>query len=169
VSDPRPHKKPFFSGLAGAITGVAGLLSAVAALTGLAVNQGWIGHSSKTGTVGANAAAPGAPSADDTTPQFTVNPARVNFESLGARDATVTVQNTGIAKFTVKPPTLTGPNASLFDASTNTCSGSVGAGRSCDLKVTFKSKTGTFTATLVVEVDGAPRAAEVPIRAQALL
>lgn len=169
MSDPTTKKKSFFSGLAGVITGLAGVASAIVAVVGLSVSQGWIGHKSSTTSAGAPTNAGVVPGSGDAGPQFSVDPARINFESLGPRNASVTVHNTGTVKFAVKDPTVTGPDADRFDASMDSCSDPIAAGRSCGLTVTFKPKSGTFNATLVVEVEGGLRAVEVPIRAQALL
>lgn len=151
-------RKSFFSSVPGVITGLAGLLSAVAAVGGLAVQQGWIGGSgsSDTGT-----------SEEEGT--FDVDPGSVVFQPVGSREAEVKVSNTGDVPIDVKSPTITGDDADRFDADDGSCSGSLDPGRSCQLEVTFKPATGRFEAVLVVSADGAPKSAEVPIRGSAVL
>jgi hypothetical protein len=178
VSD---SQKSFFSGLSGAVTGIAALLSAIVGVVGLSVNQGWIGGSKNASTTGTTAAGgqPGSgststiygatSSTDAAAAQFNVNPTSIVFQALGPRDATVTVANTGIASFTVVPPTITGQNPDRFSVDDKGCSATVDPGRSCDLKVTFIPKAGTFNAKFVVQVTGAARAVEIPIQATAIL
>jgi hypothetical protein len=45
----------------------------------------------------------------------------------------------------------------------------VDPGRSCQIQVTFKHAPGSFDATLVIRVTGAPKATEVSIKATAIL
>ena len=172
--------KSFFSSMPGVITGVAGLLSAVAAVGGLAVQQGWIGDSgsSDSGTVqtgrtnrgaeGANTGG-GGEATSEKTGTFDVDPSSVVFQPVGSRDAEVKVSNTGDVPIEVESPTITGADADRFDADDGSCSGSLDPGRSCQLEVTFKPATGSFEAVLVVSADGAPKSAEVPIRGSAVL
>ena len=176
-------RKSFFSSMPGVITGVAGLLSAVAAVGGLAVQQGWIGDSgsSDSGTVqtgrtnsGAGGGSTGGGgTGDEATSEkagsFEVDPSSVVFQPVGSRDAKVKVSNTGDVPIEVESPTLTGADADRFDADDGSCSGALDPGRSCQLEVTFKPATGRFEAVLVVSADGAPKSAEVPIRGSAVL
>lgn len=104
-----PHKS-FFSSMPGVVTGVAGLLSAMVGVAGLAFQQGWVGGST-------NAARPGTVAPGQSAPQssatFSVDPARLTFEPLGPRQATVTVRNTGLVSLQIEPPVITGADAAL--------------------------------------------------------
>jgi hypothetical protein len=60
---------------------------------------------------------------------------------------------------------VTGPNAARFAATIGTCSGSIDPGRSCQLQVTFRPMVGTFNATVVIKVNGAVQATEIPVKA----
>jgi hypothetical protein len=181
--------KSFFSGLHLLVTGLAAFVTASVALFGVAVSQGWIGSNATTS--GATAApgrgGPGggpdsgsssgssngsSSGSSDTTmaaPRFTVDPPSITFQSLGPTTASVKVTNTGTVTMTVEPPTVTGPNANRFNASDQSCAPSVDPGRSCELQVTFLRAAGSFSGTLVVQVEGAVRATEVPIQASAIL
>ena len=166
--------KSFFSGLHLLVTGLAAFVTASVAVFGVAVSQGWIGGNARTsagpGAAGSSGAASGS-SANTTTatPQYTVEPPSVTFQALGPTTASVKVTNTGTVTMTVESPRVTGPNADRFTASDQSCSPSVDPGRSCQLQVTFVRAAGSFNGTLVVQVQGAVRATEVPIQASAIL
>ncbi|MDQ1391721.1 MAG: Abnormal spindle-like microcephaly-assocd, ASPM-SPD-2-Hydin [Acidimicrobiaceae bacterium] len=154
--------KSFFSGLHLAVTGFAAFVTAVAAIVGLAINQGWLSGNAKSGTGGAGTSVSTA-----AIPQYSVEPLALEFQPVGPSTASVKVTNTGVVPIAVENPTVT--DASHFGASVQTCAGSVDPGRSCQLQVTFKRAPGTFNATLVIRVTGAPRATEVAIKATAIL
>jgi hypothetical protein len=161
--DKTEKKKAFFSSLHGVITAIAALTTASVAVLGLALNQGWLsGGSSRTSAGGTSATTAAAP-------QFAVDPPSIVFQPVGPTTASVQVSNTGVVPMTVEPASVTGPGAAHFTATTGTCDGSVEPGLSCQLQVMFSQTPGTFNADLVVEVTGAVRAAEVPIKATAIL
>ena len=172
-------QKSFFSGLSGAMTGLAAVLSAIVGVVGLSVSQGWIGGTKNAATSGSasgssTTVAGGPPSSTAAVAQFSVDPSSIVFQAIGPREITVKVANTGVVPFTLQPPTIaSGSNADRFTVVDQSCGGSFGGsvdpGRSCELKVTFIPKPGTFTATLVVAVTGGLRAVEVPIHASAVL
>ncbi len=167
-------RRGFFSSVPGLITGVAGLLSAAAAVGGLAVQQGWIGDddsgsTSRTGSTSRPGATAGGTEATEEEGSFDVDPSSVTFQPVGSRRVSVKVTNTGDVPLEMEPPTVTGADAERFDADRGTCSGTLRPGRSCELEVTFEAATGRFEAVLVVEADGATRASEVPIRANAVV
>ncbi len=181
MSDSR--KPGFFSTLPGLLTGVAGVLSAGAAVAGLAVQQGWVGggsDSSKSDTA-AEAQRPGSAASDGSSSSgssssaaraagsFEVSPGNVEFDPIGAQQATVKVRNTGDVSLSVKPPTVTGEDADRFQASNRSCTGSLAPGRTCELEVSFEPKAGKYNAVLVVAASGAPNEAEVPLEGSALL
>ena len=163
--------KSFFSGLHLLVTGLAAFVTACVAVFGVAVNQGWIGGNSRTSgaTRTTGTAGGGGPGSSAAAPQFTVDPQSITFQSLGPTTASVKVTNTGTVTMSVKPPMVTGPNADRFTASDQSCSPSVAPGRSCQVQVAFLRTAGSFSGTLVVQVEGAGRASEVPIQASAIL
>lgn len=181
--------KSFFSGLHLLVTGLAAFVTACVAVFGVAINQGWIGGNAKTsgatgttgtaagggpgstagGTTGTAGTAGGGGPGSTAAPQFTVDPQSITFQSLGSTTAAVKVTNTGTITMSVEPPMVTGPNADRFTTSDQSCSASVDPGRSCQLQVAFLRTAGSFSGTLVVQVEGAVRATEVPIRASAIL
>ena len=170
--------KSFFSSLAGLITGIAGLVTAVVAVFGVAVNQGWLHGSSRSSSAPGSTAAPsgsssgGATSGGSTSggsPQYAVAPPAVTFQALGGSTTAVRVSNTGSVPMTVMPPEVTGADASHFKADPGDCAAPVSPGRSCQLQVSFNPAPGTYNATLVVQVSGAVRATEIPLQAHAIL
>ncbi|MDP9073785.1 MAG: hypothetical protein M3N98_06320 [Actinomycetota bacterium] len=185
-------QKSFFSGLSGTIAGVATLVSAIVAMIGLSVNQGWIGghHSQNAGSPAAtststSASSPGASTTSTSSatggtsgvttsmvgPQLALDPTALAIDgAVGPKDTTVKVSNPGSVTITVTPPTITGVDAARFAVNAQDCAAPLDPGRSCQLKVTFTPPgPGTFNATLVVQADVVPRAQEVPIRATAIL
>lgn len=175
-------KPGFFSTLPGLVTGLAGILTAGAAVAGLAVQQGWIGGGSGSSQSDAETSLrPGSTTSDGTRSggasssagraagSFEVRPGNVEFDPVGAKQATVTVRNTGEVPLSVRPPQVTGEDADRFRATNRSCTGSLDPGRSCELQVSFDPKAGKYNAVLVVSASGAPNSAEVPLEASALL
>jgi hypothetical protein len=85
-------------------------------------------------------------------------PSSLNFGSqpVGTKSAPrmVTLTNTGSTALSISGIAITGTNASDF-VQTNTCDGSVGAGKSCSLCVTFKpTAKGSRSAAVSVSDDG---------------
>ena len=169
--------KSFFSGLSGFLAGIAGLITAVVAAAGLAVQQGWVGGGSGDGGKDGKAAvergvddAAGDRSATSTaTAEFAVEPTSISFQPVGSRDAEVRVRNTGEVPLRLDSPTITGDDAERFDVDEGTCQDAVPPGRSCALRVSFDPKPGSFAALLVVEADQAAQAREVPVKATGVL
>lgn len=153
-------RKSFFSTIPGFVTGLAGLVSAVVAAVGLAVQQGWIGGDG-------DSSAPAT--AGDGGAEFSVEPTTVTFRPVGSSRAEVTVRNTGEVGLRLEEPTVTGDDAERFEVAQGTCDAPVDPGRSCQLEVTFDPATGDFTATLVVEAEDAPQAREVTLRGSGVL
>ncbi|HEX2064117.1 MAG TPA: choice-of-anchor D domain-containing protein [Acidimicrobiales bacterium] len=178
-------KPGFFSTLPGLLTGMAGILTAGTAVAGLAVQQGWVGggsDSSKSDTPAETSQRPGSSGSGGTSSSggasssgaraagsFEVSPGSVEFDPVGAKQATVTVRNTGDVALSVKPPQVTGEDADRFRATNRSCTGSLDPGRRCELQVSFDPKAGKYNAVLVVSATGAPNSAEVPLEASALL
>ena len=93
-------------------------------------------------------------------PAVSVSPTTVGFgdREVGATGAaqTVTVKNTGSASLSISGTSVTGANAGDFSIASNNCGGSLAAGASCAVAVSFKpSATGPRSATLSVS-DNAP-------------
>jgi subtilase family serine protease len=88
------------------------------------------------------------------TPAVSLTPTSLTFASttVGVTAATqpVTLQNTGTAALSITGISITGTNASSF-SQTNTCGGSVAAGASCTITVTFKpAATGALSASVSI-------------------
>jgi len=93
-----------------------------------------------------------------------LSPGSLSFgsQSVGTTSSAqaVTLQNTGNASMTLSSIAVTGLNSGDF-AQTNTCAGSVAAGASCTINVTFKpAATGTRTASVTISdnATGSPQA-----------
>ncbi len=74
---------------------------------------------------------------------------------------TVTVKNTGKGQLTFSNITITGTDPGDFAQATNTCTGSIAAGKTCTISVTFTpSATGARSASLELTDDaqGSPQA-----------
>ena len=179
--------RSFWSSIPGLVTGLAGLLTAIVGLFGLGVQQGWIGgskgsgHSTETTTTFPGQVtttlfgSPGGAGGSATTTgtgAFAVEPSTVEFKSVGAREMTVTVRNTGSVPLRVSVPTVTGTDSAQFRVTDVSCTkGSLDTGRSCDLTVSF-SPSGplrAYAATMVVMASGAPRSVEVKLTGSTLL
>lgn len=167
MSQPR---RSFFRTIPGFLTGLAGVVSAGVGAVGLAVQQGWIGDGDKPSTsttvVGGQG---GSGSRTGREGSFSVSPTSVSFQPVGSREAAVTVRNTGDVALDLEEPEVTGSDAAQFEADSGTCTGTLGPGRSCQLEVTFRPKTGRSEALLVVSARGAPKATEVSLQGAALL
>lgn len=172
------EKKSFWSSAPGIITGVAGLLSATAALVGLLVTFGVIGGKDSTTTGGGatteqTAAESGGSTATTAavTPTFTVDPTTVTLDQLLAKEGKVVVKNTGEVPLSVQSPVLRGGDAAQFAVTDVSCTAArIPAGDTCEMKVTFTPKAnGRYSATLVISSNGTSKAAEVALRGSAIL
>ena len=179
-------ERSFWSTTSGVVTGVAGTLTGIVGIVTLAAQMGWIGGSDggddpanvQPGGSAVTSVAPGAnrgattgaQNQGATAPVFSVDPTSLSFDSLGSRKSTVTVVNQGTVAMTVQTPRIEGSNAAQFGATAPTCTrADLAPGRSCEVEVTFSpTRSGTYKATLVVQVTGA-RAQEVPLSGQSLL
>lgn len=158
------EKRSFWSSAPGIITGVAGLLSATAALVGLLVTFGVIGgkDSSTKATSGATAGqAPNQPngstgSTTAVTPTFSVSPKDLKL-TLVTREGKVTVSNTGETPLSVRPPVVSGSGAAQFAVKDLSCTSTdIGVGDTCQVAVTFSPGTADTEAKLTITVKGAP-------------
>jgi len=170
--------KPFWSSVPGVVVGVAGVVSAIVGLFGVSTQLGWIGgdgngsaSSSADGvTTTAPATVPGSPAtssqAGTRSGEFTVEPDSLTFEQLEAKEAVVSVENTGDVPLTMLAPALSGTNAASFDAADETCAGSrLEPGASCEITVAFTAtQPGQYSAKLRVAASNANRVVEVVIK-----
>lgn len=177
------NKRSFFATIPGLVTGLAGLLTGIVGLITVLIQLDVIGGDNDTvQTTGATTttvtadggtSSGGGSGASPTTevPRFAVSPATLDFASGGPRTQTVRVTNeSNTASLTVLPPDVTGKDAGQFSASSGTCNAPVGAGLSCELRVTFApaGPLRTYEAVLEVSAQGA-RAREVRITASSVL
>ncbi len=175
--------KSFWSTVPGVVTGAAGVISAIVGLLGISVQLGWLGGddqatvSSSSGdavaTTSTSPASPGSTvfgSATTTSVavragEFAVEPDSVTFEPLKAKEATVSVENTGDVPLTMRKPTIDPPGAAFTIADEDCTESTLATGRSCDIKVAFAApQIGEFTAKLVVAATNAPRQVEVDLK-----
>jgi hypothetical protein len=184
------EKKAFWSSIPGVATGVVGFLSAIAGILGVSAQLGWIGGDDggngsvdaggvtttvAGGPIGSSATtlrgATGATSPTAAPGEFTVDPRSVAFEPLQAREAIVTVSNTGDVALTVRAPEVTGSGDEHFKAADVDCArSSLAPGRTCEMKVTFApQRAGQYTAVLVVKASNAQRQVEVDLTGNAPL
>jgi hypothetical protein len=159
--------RSFWSSIPGLVTGIAGLLTAVVGLFGLAVQQGWIGGGSGTTTT----TVPGGATTTTQAGAFTVSPTALKFQAADPPEKTVKVSNSGDTAITVRLPTVSGKDPDQFSPTAGTCTGKLVPSASCNLSVTFRPSGAlrSYTATLQVSAAGVSRAIEVPIEATTLL
>ncbi len=156
------QRRPFWSTIPGLLTGLAGVLTAVVTLWGLAVSQGWIGDG------GGDASQPGS---DTAVTRISVDPGSLTFRKVPVKDAveTVTVLNDGTEAITVETD-ITGDDAGTFSTNASDCTrAALPPGRSCEVEVTFDAGPGQYSARLVVTADGGDGAREVPMTATSLV
>ena len=171
--------KPFWSTVPGAVTGVAGVISAIVGLLGISVQLGWLGGNDKT-TVSSSSGDAVATTTSSTVRgatttssalaakagEFSVDPQTVTFEPLKAKDVTISVENTGDVPLTVRAPVVSGTEAANFTVADETCTTSTLApGRSCEIKVAFAAtQPGDYAAKLAVAASNVPRQVEVTLK-----
>jgi hypothetical protein len=134
------------------ISGVAGLLTATAALVGLLVTFGVIGGKDSDTTPTTGGAATGATT--EPAVAFSVSPKGLTLTLL-APEGKVTVTNTGGTPVSVHPA-LAGSAKAQFSVKEGSCSSEIVAGDYCELTVKFTPGSGVSTAALTVSGDGAP-------------
>lgn len=147
-------ERSFWSSIPGVFTGLAGLLTAVAALLGLAVSQGWIGD-------GPTEEAPGG--GEGEVVRISVEPEELSLAEPGRTAGTVTVTNEGNQPVSVNTE-LTGDDAAAFSVAAGDCTRSeIAEGRTCTLEVTLDATTGRHQARLVVAAGGGEDNGEVAL------
>lgn len=181
--------RSFWSTTAGAVTGVASVLTAIVGILTVSINLGWLGSkndnktaasvasstSSSTSTTAFGATTTTAPGRTGTTTAASsltplqATPALLTFDSLGPRDQQVTVRNPTSGTLSLRPPSIAGVDPTQFAATDLTCGSRLDANRTCEVKVTYlATKTGPSTATLVLQPESQP-ALEVPLRGSRLI
>lgn len=185
-------ERSFWSSTNGVVTGVAGTLTGIVGLVGIATQAGWIGSgddaspsaakqaegdNTTTSTTAFSDSRTGGPdqragrsATTEAVAAFTVDPSAVSFEALGGRTASVTVKNTGSVEMNVEDITVDGGDEDRFTAAGTPCTqASIEPGRSCEVEVSFTpGGSGTAKSTLVIEVEDAP-AEEVSLTGRSLL
>jgi hypothetical protein len=155
------EKRHFWSSAPGIITGIAGLLSATAAVVGLLVTFGVIGgkdSSSKATTAGTSTPAPDrSDGTTSTTAQarvsFTVSPKELTLTLL-APEGKVTVTNTGDSPVIVQT-VVGGPAKAQFAVKNGSCSSEIAPEDYCELTVKFTPGSGPSEAALTISAKGA--------------
>ncbi len=153
--------KAFFSTLPGVISALAGLVTVIVGVLAIAAQLGWLGgddddevvddRSSTTTTATSGAGSGSGSSTTVAAASLSVSPRSVTFAALAAKKQKVKVKNEGTSPVTLKPPEMTGADRAQFSATALDCSSSLGAGRSCDVEITFApTRQGQYTARLVV-------------------
>ena len=184
-------KRSFWTTIPGVVTGAASVLTAIVGLLTVAISLGWIGSKGDDSKPAANGAPTTAPINSTSSTVFgattttlfgrtsttlgtaltplQATPSDLTFDSLGARDQTVTVRNGSAASVPLRKPSVAGVDASQFTATDLTCGARLDANRTCEVRVTYlATKTGTSTAKLVVEPEAQP-ALEVPLKGSRLI
>lgn len=170
--------KSFWSSIPGLVTGLAGVLTGIVGLVTVLIQLDVIGgddSSNETTTTSTRPGASATPSGGGSggasgqggrsTPKFAVTPTSVKLDTLLAKEATVTVRNTGSTALSVEAPELDGSDAAEFTVNAQDCTtATVAVGSSCPIKVTYApSARGEHSATLQVSVDGASDPEEVQL------
>ena len=176
------NKRSFFSTIPGLVTGLAGLLTGVVGLITVLIQLNVIGGGdSKTGdsavvtTVpGASGQAGGGAGGTPTSVEpgrIAASPTSLKFAPT-EREKSVTVRNdASTAPITLLNPTVDGPDKTVFRTDAGCTNVRLDPGRSCTLKVLF-SPSGplkSYSATVVLKADGAPRTVELPVDATTIL
>ena len=140
------------------ISGVAGLLTAVAALVGLLVTFGVIGgkDDSSTKTTGGTTEqtsdeSDGSTSTTAAAASFSVSPKELTLTLL-APEKQLTVTNMGKSTISVQP-TVGGPAKAQFTVKNGSCSSEIGPGEYCELTVKFTPGTGESDAVLTISAN----------------
>jgi hypothetical protein len=158
--------RSFWSSIPGLVTGLAGLLTGVVGLVTVLMQLDVIGGDDSKDpspavatTVAGSPATDGRPAGTPTTqpPEFALSTTTLEFKPTDPKEKDVTVRNTGSVPLRLTPPEVEGTDSSQFRATLGTCSGQVGVGGVCTLKVSFTpaGPLKTYTATLEVGAVGA--------------
>ena len=129
---------------------------------------GWSGACSGTGGCAVTMSSSKSVTATFSTgPAVTLSPSSLSFGTLAigtiSAGKTVTLKNTGSSTLTISGIAITGTNAADF-AQSHTCGGSLAAGASCTISVTFKpTANGTRSAALSVTDNAAGSPQQVPL------
>ena len=146
------------------ISGMAGLLTAVAALVGLLVTFGVIGgkdsdksSTSVTSSPGEGASTEGTTNTASVSSAFEVSPKELTLTLLAPK-GNVDITNAGSGPMSVQPASVSGSGAAQFAVKDVSCIGApIGADDTCQMAVTFTPGSSTSEARLIISVKGAPK------------
>ncbi len=137
-------ERSFWSSLPGLLTGLAGVLTGVVALLGLALNQGWIGDGPEEDSDGGGQAE---------VVNISVEPESLELSEVPTQSAkSVTVTNEGTGPVTLSTE-IDGRDRGAF-SDDDDCGGELPPEQSCKVTVRLSAGTGRYSATLVVSADG---------------
>ncbi len=137
-------ERSFWSSLPGLLTGLAGVLTGVVALLGLALNQGWIGD---------GPAQDDAPPGGEEVVRISVEPESLKLSEVPTQSAkSVTVTNDGTGPVSLSTE-IDGRDPEEFSADDD-CGGELPPRQSCKVTVRLSAGPGLHSATLVVSADG---------------
>ncbi len=152
-------ERSFWSSLPGLLTGLAGVLTGVVALLGLALNQGWLGDGPEEDSDGGGQAE---------VVDISFDPTSIDLNQATERAGSIDVKNDG-----TEPVELTvglqGRTPEAFSITENRCGGALPPGRSCRVTVSLDAGPGRHEALLVATVVGGREAAEAPLNGTAVL
>ncbi len=149
-------ERSFWSSIPGVLTGLAGILTAVVGLLGLALNQGWLGD-------GAAQEQDGGDGGTEVV-RIEVDPERLEFDNpVGGATKSVAVSNEGTEPVTVAT-SRDGDGADAFTVDDGDCTRSqIPSGASCEVEVRFSADVGRFQAKLVVSANDGEQVQEVAL------
>ncbi len=149
-------ERSFWSSIPGLLTGLAGALTGVVGLLGLALSQGWIGDGSAEEEEQGGGGGPEVV-------RISVEPEELSLTEPGRTAGTVTVMNEGNQPVSVTTE-VTGEGAAAFTVASGDCTRSeIAEGRTCTLEVTLDATTGRHQARLVVAAGGGEDNREVAL------
>lgn len=129
------------------MTGLAGVLTGIVGLLGLAFNQGWLGESTPEEGGAATTAT------EEEIVRIRVDPEELSLNQPGAAQDTVTVTNNGNRSIVVST-TLSGPGEGSFDVDDGDCTRSrIPSGANCEIDVVLDAGPGRHEARLVVSAN----------------
>ncbi len=150
-------ERSFWSSIPGVLTGLAGILTAVVGLLGLALSQGWIGD----GTAEEEGDGGGG---DTEVVRISADPERIDFRNpVGGETTSVAVTNQGTQPVTVSTG-REGDGAEAFTIDDGDCTRSqIPSGGECKVEVMFDAGPGQHEATLVISANDDEQVQEVPL------
>ncbi len=153
-------ERSFWSSVPGVLTGLAGLVTGVVGLLGLALGQGWLGDGSAEEVQGGESA-----NETDEVVRISTEPDEVSLTKLPSRRAerTVTVSNDGTQSVTLSTD-VDGEDEATFDVDDRDCTRSeIPPQESCAVSVSFDAglRPSPYQARLLVSANGGQDVQEV--------